>query len=241
MTAGHWSADAPRRRVPVAGLGLAAFVTGLAVASWIGGGDRGHATTREEPEGAAPASAAGTAAATPGPAGRERGVPAGFARTREGAVAAAASFVTTGQALLDMDPLAAGEAVRQMAAAATADARAEELVSRLAALRRTLTPGTGPIVYRQSALAWRIEGFTPDRARVAIWSVGVLSRDGVAPPQAGWAVSRVDLVWERGDWRLWAETVTPGPTPIPDDSAPPATSAQLAAALDGFTDFGSAR
>jgi hypothetical protein len=76
---------------------------------------------------------------------------------------------------------------------------------------------------------------------VAIWNVGVLSRDGVAPPQAGWSTSVVELVWERGDWRVWGETVTPGPTPIADDSDAPATSADLAVALDGFTDFGGSR
>jgi hypothetical protein len=69
---------------------------------------------------------------------------------------------------------------------------------------------------------------------VAVWHVGVLSRTGVAPPQAGWAVSVVDLVWERGDWKLEHETVTAGPTPILDASAPPATAEQLEAALDGF-------
>lgn len=240
MTARHWNADGPRRRLPVAGLGVAAFVTGLAVAGWVGGADRGQATTADHATGPAPATAARPAPA-PGPRRRHRGVPAGFARTQEGAVAAAASFVTTGEALLDMDPLAAGQAVRQMTASATADAQVDELLGRLAALRQALAPGNGPIVYRQAALAWRVDGYTGDRARVAIWSLGVLSRDGVAPPQAGWAVSRFDLVWERGDWRVWAETVTPGPAPIPDDSAPPATSVRLAAALDGFTDFGATR
>jgi hypothetical protein len=93
-------------------------------------------------------------------------------------------------------------------------------------------------VFRQGAVAWRVDAYDDERARVAIWSVGVLSRDGVAPPQAGWSTSVVDLVWERGDWRVWGETITPGPTPIADDSDAPATSPRLLSALDGFTDFG---
>jgi hypothetical protein len=165
-------------------------------------------------------------------------VPTGFANTEDGAVASAAAFVTSGQRLLDMDPLAAEKAVREMSAAASADAQVKEIVGKLASAREVLAPGTGPIVYRQSAIAWKLEGFTPSRTRVAIWSVSVLSRDGVAPPQAGWSISTLDLLWERGDWRVWSETISAGPAPTLDDSTEPATSAQLDAALMGFTDFG---
>jgi hypothetical protein len=146
--------------------------------------------------------------------------------------------VVTGQKLLDMDPLAAEEAIREMAASGTADDQVEELLANLATARTALARGTGAIVYRQSVVAWRVEAYAPERARVAIWNVSVLSRDGVAPPQAGWATSTFDLVWERDDWRIWAESISPGPAPILDDSTAPATSAQLDAALRGFTDFG---
>lgn len=177
----------------------------------------------------------------PGPSRVEHGVPAGFSRTRDGAAAAAASFVTTGQAMLDMDPLSVEDAVRQMAATATTDEQVTEFLAKLRAARDALAEGTGPIIYRQAAIAWRMDSFSPDRARVAIWNVGVLTRNGVAPPQAGWAISAFELVWERDDWKVEQETITPGPAPILDNSAAPATAAQLAASLRGFTDFGSHR
>ncbi len=169
------------------------------------------------------------------------GVPAGFSRDREGAVSAAAAFVCTGQALLDMDPLAAEGAIRQMAADSAADAQVADTIQRLRQTREVLAEGTGPVVFRQAALAFRIEAWSSTRARVAIWNVGVLSRQGVASPQAGWSVSTFDLVWERGDWKVWGETIAPGPAPILNDSAAPATSAQLVSALDDFTDFGAYR
>lgn len=169
------------------------------------------------------------------------GVPAGFPRTREGAVAAAANFVCTGQALLDMDPLGAEEAVRQMAAAAAADDQVRITMAGLRRTREALAEGSGAVVFRQAAIAFRLEAWSPQRARVAVWNVGVLSRDGIAPPQAGWAVSTFDLVWERADWKVWGETISPGPAPVLNDSVAPATSAQLASALDGFTDFGGHR
>lgn len=230
--------DRRRRRVQAIGLVLAAFLTGLAAGDQFSGqkGPAGDGVSSARACGAVPAATGGRP--LPGPTIHTDGAPGGFARTEQGAVEAAAAFVTTGQALLDMDPLAAEEAVRSMAASATADTQVEETLAGLAAVRGTLAPGTGPIVFRQSPISWRVDGFTPVRARVAIWGVGVLSREGIAPPQAGWTTSTFDLVWERGDWRIWAETVTPGPAPLLDDSAAPATSGQLAAALRGFTDFG---
>lgn len=183
----------------------------------------------------------GESATSPAPAGPtrfERGIPAGFARSVDGAVAAAASFVCTGQPLLDMDPLAAEEAIRQMSSAVTAERQVADTLARLRIARSTLAAGTGPTVYRQAALAWRVESYSPDRTRVAVWNVGVLAREGVAPPQAGWAVSTFDLVWEAGDWKVFEERITPGPAPLLDNSAAPATAAQLIASLAGFEDRG---
>jgi len=169
------------------------------------------------------------------------GAPAGFQHTQEGAVAAAAAFVCTGQALIDMDPLAAEEAIREMAAASTADIQVRAQLDQLDRARQALAKGTGPIVFRQSAVAWRVDSYTTELAQVSIWSVSVLSRDGIAPPQASWSTSTFELVWEREGWRISNETITPGPAPLLDNSSAPATSEQLARQLDGFTDFGSIR
>lgn len=177
----------------------------------------------------------------PGPARVEAGMPAGFTRTEAGAVAAAASFITTGQALLDMDSLAAERAIRGMAATGTADTQVRAAQERLVAVRSALAAGSGPIVFRQASIASRVLAWSPERAQVAIWNVGVLSRAGVAPPQAGWAVSTFELVWERDDWKIWSETIAPGPAPVLDASAAPADSQGFAARLDGFVDLGSGR
>jgi hypothetical protein len=215
----------------------AIFATGFAAALLLPTPGRHDGGAREGAAAAdrAPASSPDTAG---GAAVVREGVPRGFARTEAGAVAAAASFVCTGQALLDMDPLSAEDAVRELSAAASEDELVRRHLRQLEAARDVLASGTGPIVFRQSALAWRVEAYDDDRARVAIWNVGVLSREGVAPPQASWSTSVVELVWEGGDWRVWGESISPGPTPILDDSDAPSTNAQLDEALAGFTDFG---
>lgn len=231
----------PRRtRSSSRGLALASLslLTGIALHATLLA-PRDSQSNQPSAPGVPPAASSGDAATSASRPQLEHGVPAGFARAADGAVAAAAAFVCTGQSILDMDPLSAEEAVRQMAATSAADQQVADTLAKLRAAREALAGGTGAIVYRQAAIAWRVEAFSPDRARVAIWSVGVLARDGVAPPQAGWATSTFDLVWERGDWKIESEVIVPGPAPILDNSAAPATASQLIASLQGFTDFGS--
>jgi hypothetical protein len=229
-----------------AALAAVAFLAGFALQAWLGQADSGVDTQTAGPESHA-FTGAGSGRENvsnrlePASVRTEQGVPAGFARSERGTVAAADAFVRTGQALLDMDPLAAEKAVRQMASAGTAEEQVTRVLDQLAEARLALANGSGPITFRQGAMAWRLDSYNPDRARVAIWHVGVLAREGTAPPQAGWATSTFELVWERDDWKIAQESVVPGPAPILDDSAAPATAAVLEAALDGFAAFGSGR
>ena len=218
------------------GVATAAFLTGFVVRALL---PAGHPSVQRLT--APSTSGASEADSLPGPTRTTNGAPAGFAHTQPGALAAAASFVTSGQLLIDQDPLAASDAIREMSSTATAERRASDAMRQLAAAREKLSHGSGPITYRQAAVSFRIDSYTPERARIAIWNVGVLSRADVAPPQAAWATSTLELVWERDDWHLDTETISPGPAPVLNDSTAPATSAGFTSALDGFTDFGSAR
>lgn len=161
-------------------------------------------------------------------------------RTEEGAVAAAAAFVCTGQQLIDMTDDEVDAFLRDLVSGSVADRVVAEHLHDLAALRDALGSGDGPIVYREGVVSYRVEAFDSDDARISIWHVGVLARDGVAPAQAGWMLSTVDLVWERGGWKVVEQLAVPGPAPILNDGAPPATAGELIDVLDGFTDFRSA-
>ena len=105
---GGWSW--PSRAVLV---GVAAFLTGLAAGTLIPDQGPVHdcAVARPNADVGSPAQPGGVAV-TPGPTGTKNGAPVGFAQSKEGLVAAAAAFIATGQRLLDMDPLAAEEAIR---------------------------------------------------------------------------------------------------------------------------------
>jgi hypothetical protein len=136
--------------------------------------------------------------------------------------------------MLDLAPIEAAAATREMAARASADEQETELTTRLGKLREQLARGSGPVRFWQAVLATRVDAFSTSRARVVVWSVGVLSRRNVAPPQAGWTTSTFDLVWERADWRIWAEDVRSGPTPMLNEGAPPDRDDTFETALQGF-------
>lgn len=159
-------------------------------------------------------------------------------RNERGAVSAAAAFILNGQALLDMSATDVDAYLRERVTSASADRMVAEHLDDLEAIRSALSAGVGPTTYRQGVLASRVVSFDEDEARVEIWHVGVLTRAGIAPPQAGWVISTVDLRWERSGWKIADEIAVPGPAPILNDSVAPATAKDLLDRLDGFDDFG---
>jgi hypothetical protein len=98
-------------------------------------------------------------------------------------------------------------------------------------------------------LAWRVESFATDQARVAVWVVTILSAAEVAAPQAEYATITLDLAWvngdpgdddrdgdrQEGDWRVDAVRDTPGPTPMTGPHDQPWDSVPFDEALAGFT------
>lgn len=231
MTRATISGAGPARTVAIS---VVAFLLGMAVRNHLAGGssDPHSADPHQQP----PASSA----AAPGPRQYVDGIPSGFARTSDGARVAAVHFVLTGQTVMGMAPTRVPDAIRGMAASGSADAQVTEAQEQLRQIRERLAGGTAPIRYVQSILASGVDAFTPQRARVSVWSVGVLSRTGVAQPQAGWTTSTFELVWERDDWRIWDNTITPGPTPALNASALPSSAEQLDQALVGFTPWNGA-
>jgi len=219
--------DRRRLRTRVLVLVAAAFVVGMAVRGVVGK----DSAEVEDRLADAPAAEVTDGA---GPTGTRDGMPVGFAQTDDGARAAAAAYVLTGQDLLAMPPTRVGDAITAIAAAASAETQIADAEQQLEQLRAVLAGGNGPIRYLQAVLATRVDAYASERARVSVWSVGVLSRAGAAQPQAGWNISTFELVWERGDWKVWSETITSGPAPALDGGAAPASHDELDRALNGF-------
>ncbi len=222
------STSSPRWLIALA---ATAFLAGGAVRSVV---DTSAAAPGPS-QGPGPNAPTAAAPSGPGPSAIEAGVPVGYARSEAGAQAAAEGYLRTGQLMVGASPAEVRAATQAMAAKGAAEGQLRDLSGRLAVLRRSLEGASGPVTYHQAVLATRIDAYSDSRARVSLWHVGVLSAPGVAPPQAGWATTSFELVWEDGDWKIWSETRLPGPAPMLNDESAPASAEQLEAALSGFT------
>jgi hypothetical protein len=177
------------------------------------------------------------AAADPGPARVEvPGVPVGFAHDRSGALAASVAYVQLGNVLLAVDTDSASNALRRVSSRAAGSTFVDSELASFTQLHDALARGTGPASLRVGVVATRIDAYASDRARVSLWRVAVLSRDGMTNPGEQWATVTYDLVWETHDWKIWSETVVAGPSPSPTGDQL-ATPQELDTSLAGFRLF----
>jgi hypothetical protein len=178
-----------------------------------------------------------SAASSLGPARVDApGVPVGFAHDRRGALAAAVVYVQLGDVILSVDANTGADVLRRVSSRAAGTTFVDSELAGFNQLQNALARGSGPTRLRVGVVATRIDAFAPDRARVSLWRVAVLSRDGMTNPGEQWATVAYDLVWEDGDWKIWSETVVPGPAPSPSDSRL-ATPQELDASLAGFRPY----
>lgn len=162
---------------------------------------------------------------------------AAAARSTSGALDAATTYVRAGQQIFDLDPDERRSALRAMAADAAARGFVAQQRRQLAELDGIAARGEGPLTWDVAVLATRVDAHTRQRARVAIWRLGVLSIAGLTAPLAEYTTVTYELVWERGAWRIWSETQVPGPSPMPHPEATPSTPAEFDAALEGFVRY----
>jgi hypothetical protein len=202
-------------------LRLRTLVLGALVAGLIGAGLRGLLLSPSTP----PTSDTPAAA----PARRP-----GSAHSADGAVAAAATFVRAGQRIYDLPADDRPAALRALAAPSAADGYVAQQIRQLAELDGIAQRGQGPLTWDVAVLATRVDALTHRRARVEVWRLGVLSIGGLTAPLGEYTTVVYELLWEHDGWRIWSETQTPGPSPMPHPEATPSTPTQWQAALTGF-------
>ena len=259
-----------QRRFRAGGMPGLLTMTLLAVVLFLGGLIVGRASmTRGQAGGAAPAStapvatatpsetvaaSAGTAAAAPaaaatatkgvGPRRIENGVKVGYARSREGAIAAAANYTTALSSDLILDPVRRKAAIDTLAAP-EAKARLQKTFDQAVASLRSGLGVTGAtedaqVLLRATPVGWRVEEYSDRAAKVAIWvtSVGgsIGGTDGPVPIREGWGTTTVELRWAGGDWKQVDSTTSDGPVPIAD-VAPPTAAPELVSKASEFKEF----
>jgi hypothetical protein len=216
-----------RSRMPAA----AALVIALAAAAVIG---RLTAPPADAPPVRSPAPVAAP------PSGRATrtaaGIPVGYARTREGAVAAMAAY---GRVLADPRVQLDDRRRRQVAeAVGTARyARAlEGAETGFAALRdgrvgQALRPGARA-VFLAVPVAYRTLSFDGTRTVIVSWGVAIAASDTGIQPRAGWETTTTTAVWEHGDWKVDRVASTSGP--VPAGTAAPSPAASFIEGLAGM-------
>jgi len=181
----------------------------------------------------------GSPSASPNPATNEepRRATGRTGRDAPGAVRAAARYVRAGQRVFALAPDARDVALRRLAAHAAADGYVAQQAHQLAELDGIAARGQGPLTWHVGVLATRVDAITRQRARIEIWRLGTLSIEGLTAPIAEFATVSYELVWERGAWRIWSETQTPGPSPMPHPEATPSSPTEWRTRLEGFVRY----
>jgi hypothetical protein len=171
-----------------------------------------------------------TRVATPEPRATDAaaGVPVGYSRTREGAVAAMAAY---GQALADPRVQLDDRRRRAVATAvgteryarALEDAEAVFAARRRSAVGQALRPGAHA-VFLGLPIAYRVLSYDGSRAVIKSWGVAVAASDTGIAPRAGWGTTTTTAVWHGGDWKVDQVRSQPGPVPAATGTPSPASS-----------------
>ncbi len=159
---------------------------------------------------------------------------AGFARSREGAGGAAATYAMALANVALADRTVREKAYRQITTRRARTGLLALAQSSQAVLQRNLAGGPGPVVLRVAPLGYRIVTFTPSQAVVDIWTVGI-GGGRARQPTASFGSTLITLQWQQGRWRLDAFQNQPGLTPAP---APmPANPGDVLADQDKYRTF----
>jgi hypothetical protein len=197
-----------RSRMPAA----VALIVALAAAALIG---RLTAPTADAPPVPRPAPVA-----EPPGLGATRtvaGVPVGYARTREGAVAAMAAY---GRVLAD-PRVQLDDRRRGTVAATVGTARYARTLRDAGAVFASLRAGPVGQALRSGAravflavpIAYRMLSYDSSTAVIKGWGVAITASDTGLTPAADWTTTTTTAVWERGDWKVDRVTSTSGPAP----------------------------
>jgi hypothetical protein len=183
----------------------------------------------------------GDVSAGAGPTRTVDGIPVGYKRSREGAVAAALNYgrvLARPEFVTDparrrsiLEAVATPGLVRQYEGA--------DRTASLASLAQTpvyrATREGRPAVWQTVPLGYRVDQYSGDEAEISAWSMAIVGA-GDAAPRASFVVGASRLRWDGGDWKFSGDSgrTVDGPTPALLEDAEPSSSAQFRARLRGL-------
>jgi hypothetical protein len=162
------------------------------------------------------------------------------ARTRAGAVSAAARSITAFDGGVLLDPARLRVVVGHLVSASSRGRLIQAFNEAGAETRAKLGADTAPrpvIVLRSVPVGYRIEQFTTTKATVAVWYVGIVGSGATVQPQQSWRTQIVSLVWEDGAWKVSAFESSSGPTPPLSTTEVAEPPGELFATIPHFEEF----
>ena len=162
------------------------------------------------------------------------------ARTRPGAVTAAARAVTAFDGDVLLEPARLHTVVSRIASHGSRLELIAAFAEASVQTRAKLGADTVPrpvIVLRSVPVGYRVERFSSAEATIAVWYVGIVGSGATVQPQQSWRTQVVSLVWEAGAWKVSSFASSPGPTPPLSTVETTYAPGDLFAAIPRFEEF----
>lgn len=183
--------------------------------------------------------------------GKNGGIPAGYAKTEQGAQSAAANYaVALGSAEMFDKSKRDGILKAIMAPSSVPKFKADldkaysaDFFKNVGLNANGSTPSGYQFVSRTSPIGTRVTAFADGKATVATWCGGLLGLAGersTKPVTSSWFTITMKLTWTDGDWKITTHTQKDGPAPVPGDDRA-SGSEEIADAVEGYGGFTYAR
>ena len=120
---------------------------------------------------------------------------------------AAAGSITAFDGNVLLDPQRLRTVVERIAAPSARADLVSEFEQASMQTRSELGVGAAPrpvVVLRSAPVGYRIEAYSPTRAQVAVWYVGIVGSGATVAPQQSWRTQIVSLIWNNGAWKVTA-------------------------------------
>ncbi|MFE7777690.1 hypothetical protein ACFU5O_28080 [Streptomyces sp. NPDC057445] len=232
----------PWRRAKVGGIVFGVVVTfGILLTLFGGSGSNDEDAGGAAPAGTAPTSQAGGRGPGAKASSVRNGIPVGYPRTREGAVAAAVNYQTARSSPGYFSDQALRHQVLSTVMTSAAlpgqqsqdDQAAKGLLAALGVSAKTAPS----MVMRASPLGTKVTAFSSETATVQVWMselVGVPAEKSPMPVSGTWSTYTVILQWQEGDWKVATISQSDGPTPLVAADSEPSSTGEMRQANEGF-------
>ncbi|MGP3951257.1 hypothetical protein [Streptomyces sp. 7N604] len=233
-------AQSPWRRAKIGAIIFGAVLLIGMLLMLFGGGGKQDQGSSQSP-GATPASQAGGS----GPGAKARtvknGVPVGYPRTKDGAVAAAVNYQTARSSPGYFTDEAQRHQVLQTVmsrAALPGQLEQDDTATKAMLAALGVTAKTAPeMVMRSAPIGTRVSAFSSDTATVNVWMseiVGVPSEKSAMPVSGTWSTYTLILQWQDSDWKVATINRADGPTPLIAADSTPSSTSQMRSANEEF-------